>query len=263
MAVAELKFLVAGYGMPAEFALNSLFAQGVPPAQVALLTHDEDARNRGLHEVARLRGLRMSTSPAKAPITAEWVAAFAPDVLISMHYRSLIPKIILDQARLGGVNLHPSLLPLYRGTNSVAWVIVNGESETGFTFHRMDAKFDTGAILIQERLPITATDTAFSLFHRQIVRAMCRFEEVVDMMVCGEPGTLQPAEGTYYPRKLPHEGKIDIAWPLAQVDRFIRAMQFPPFDPAVVEYGGEIYHVHSISDYLALTEKLGLRRKFA
>lgn len=257
MAAAELKFLVAGYGMPAEFVLSALFGNGVPPEQVALLTHDDDARNRGLHSVARLRGVPISTARANDPATVEWVAAFEPDVLISMHYRSLIPQPVLDLARLGGVNLHPSLLPLYRGTNSVAWVIINGEPETGFTFHRMDAKFDTGNILIQERLPIKETDTAFSLFHRQIIRAMHRVDDVVDMMVRGETGTPQPAEGTYFPRKLPHDGKIDTTWPLAKIDRFIRAMQFPPFDPAVVEHGGVTYHVRNIGDYRTLAEKLG------
>jgi methionyl-tRNA formyltransferase len=255
MAAAELKFLVAGYGMPAEFALNALFAQGVPPGQVAILTHPDDARNRGLHAIAALRGISICEQPAKAPASVTWAKTFAPDVLLSLHYRNLIPKSILELAPLGGINLHPSLLPDYRGTNSVAWVIINGETETGFTFHRMDEKFDMGPILLQEKLPIYPYDTAFSLFHRQIVRAMACLEAVIERVLAGDPGSVQPEGGSYFSRALPHGGVIDVTWPVEKIERFIRAMYFPPFPPASVVKDGRVYTVAGFDDYNKLFPK--------
>lgn len=256
MAATEPKFLIAGYGMPAEFAVNTLFGQGVPPERIAILTHPADARNHGLHALATLRRISICEESAKAPASIGWAKAFAPDVLLSIHYRNLIPKTILDLAPLGGINLHPSLLPNYRGTNSVAWVLINGEAETGFTFHRMNEEFDKGPILLQERLSISPDDTAFSLFHRQIVRAMARLETVVERVMAGDPGSVQPSGGSYFPRALPFGGMIDTNWPMDKIERFIRAMYFPPFPPASVLKEGKAYDVARLEDYKMLFPSL-------
>ncbi|WP_424629449.1 formyltransferase family protein [Bradyrhizobium sp. SYSU BS000235] len=256
MAAAELKFLVAGYGMPAEFTVNTLFGLGVLPGRIAILTHPPDARNHGLHALAALRRVSLYEEPAKAPASIAWVKAFRPDVLLSMHYRCLIPKAMLDLAPLGGVNLHPSLLPNYRGTNSVAWVLINGETETGFTFHRMDEEFDTGPILLQEKLAISPNDTAFSLFHRQIVRAMARLEAVIERVVADDPGSVQPPGGSYFPRALPFGGMIDASWPIDKIERFIRAMYFPPFPPARMMKDGKAHDVARLEDYEALFSRM-------
>lgn len=249
----QRRFLVAGYGLPAEFGLMSLFAMGVAPDNIALLTHPSDSRNVGLRSLADLRKLRTCDAPAKSPETLDWVRDFAPDLLISLHYRSLVPRDMLQLLPLGGVNLHPSLLPNYRGTNSVAWVLINGEPITGFTFHRMDERFDTGNILLQDVIPIEETDTAFSLFHRQIIRSMGKLEGVIGQMLAGDPGIPQSPGGSYYPRALPHNGLIDPAWDRGAIDRFIRAMHFPPFSPAAVVLDGQTHTVESISEYLELT----------
>jgi methionyl-tRNA formyltransferase len=248
-AIASNRYLIAGYGLPAEFGVMTLFGLGVPPQQIAILTHPDDARNRGLHAIAALRDIPLWEHPAKAPTSLEWAEGFGPDILLSLHYRNLIPKQILELAGLGAVNLHPSLLPNYRGTNSVSWVIINGETETGFTFHRMDEKFDTGPILLQERIPIRPDDTAFSLFHRQIVRAMARLETVIDQVVKGDCGQVQPEGGSYFPRALPHQGLIDTNWSSERIERFIRAMYFPPLDPASVMKDRAIYPVRSLEEY--------------
>lgn len=254
-SAASKRYLIAGYGLPAEFGVTTLFGMGVPPDQIAVLTHPEDARNRGLHAIAALRNLSICEQPPKASTSVAWAKNFAPDVLLSLHYRSLIPKQILELPPLGGINLHPSLLPNYRGTNSVAWVIINGETETGFTFHRMEETFDTGPILLQEKLPIFPNDTAFSLFHRQIVRAMARLDAVIERLVRGEPGLVQHENGNYFARALPHGGMIDANWSAEQIERFIRAMYFPPFPPAKVTKDGRVHTVATFDDYRKLFPK--------
>jgi methionyl-tRNA formyltransferase len=253
-SIASGRYLIAGYGLPAEFGVMALFSMGVPPDQIALLTHPDDERNRGLHAIAALRGISICEHPAKSPASIEWAKEFAPDVLLSLHYRNLIPKQILDLPPLGGVNLHPSLLPNYRGTNSVVWVIINGETETGFTFHRMDEEFDTGPILLQEKILIWPHDTAFSLFYRQIVRAMARFETVIEKVFAKEPGYIQPEGGSYFPRALPHRGVMDESWPIERIERFIRAMYFPPFPPASLVKDGKTYALTTFDEYKRLSK---------
>ena len=241
--------------MPAEFALHELFGTGVSPEQILLLTQTSDARNAGLVSLATLRGVLMITDPASRDATIARVQAHVPDIIASIHYRSRIPRSILSEARLGTINLHPSLLPRYRGTNSVPWVIVNGETETGFTYHSMTEEFDTGRILLQQRVTIDRQDTAFSLFHRQIVAAMPLFNEVVRMVASGERGQPQKGEGSYYPRSVPYQGFIDPSWDDDRVERFIRAMYFPPFDPARIVVDGSTHLISTMAAFRNVTRR--------
>ena len=74
-----------------------------------------------------------------------------PDLIISAYYRKIFPKELIDIPRLGIVNIHPSLLPFYRGPVPTAWAILNNESEFGITLHKVDAGIDTGDILFQSK----------------------------------------------------------------------------------------------------------------
>lgn len=249
----KLKYLVAGYGLPAEYGIATLFGYGCKPNQIRLLTHEADERNAGLVEMAKLRGLQYRVVSPKDNSIADWVVEFEPDIILSLHYRNLIPGRILDVAKMGSVNLHPSLLPKYRGANSVAWAIINGETRTGFSFHRMSECFDAGRILIQEGIDIAPADTAFSLFHRQIACAMKRLDEVIAMIASNVPGLEQIGEPSYYGRDLPFSGIIDPMWGPEKIERFIRAMYFPPFKPAVVKLNGQFIPVHSMEEYNSIT----------
>ncbi|MBF6592146.1 MAG: methionyl-tRNA formyltransferase, partial [Ktedonobacterales bacterium] len=87
-----------------------------------------------------------------------------PDLLLVAGFRWRLPAEVLALPRLGCVNAHPSLLPRYRGPNPLYWQVANGETEIGLTLHRMDADFDTGAILAQRTLPLAPDDDIDSLF---------------------------------------------------------------------------------------------------
>jgi methionyl-tRNA formyltransferase len=246
------RFLLAGYGFPAEYGLLQLFAAGVMPEQILALTDPLDDRNAGFVHALRLRGITHRFESAKTPTTIEAVQDFAPDIIISLHYRQRIPPAILQTARLGTVNLHPSLLPKYRGTNSVPWAIIHGEKETGFTFHTMEADFDTGHILLQQPIPIRPDDTAFSLFHRQITVAMPYLSDVLKKIIVKDRGIPQQGEGSYFPRAVPHGGHIDPTWSDAQIEHYIRAMIFPPFAPALLSINGVDHPVPTMAEYTRL-----------
>lgn len=247
--VRSLRFVLAGYGMPAEYALHELFGSGVEPDQILVITQASDSRNAGFVSLATLRGVPISTEPAGHQSVIELVREHRPDILMSTHYRSRIPGSVLGAARLGTINLHPSLLPRYRGTNSVAWAIINGETETGFSFHTMTSEFDTGRILLQERMKIERDDTAFSLFHRQITAAMPQLGRVLRMVAAGEVGVEQNGEASYYGRSIPYDGIINPSWDEEKIERFIRAMHFPPLEPARLIVDGTIHMITSMEAY--------------
>jgi methionyl-tRNA formyltransferase len=86
-----------------------------------------------------------------------------PDVIVVSAYGQILPKEILFLPKYGGINIHASLLPAYRGAAPINWAIIRGEPFTGITIMQMDEGMDTGAILLQERIPIDPHDTAGTL----------------------------------------------------------------------------------------------------
>jgi methionyl-tRNA formyltransferase len=117
--------------------------------------------------LARRMGLPLfATGGGQAGQLADSIRATAPDILVVSGYHRLIPREILDLAPRGGINLHPSLLPRYRGPCPWKWAIVNGERWSGVTVHVMDEGFDTGPILSQQPVEIGPDETGGELFHR-------------------------------------------------------------------------------------------------
>ena len=108
----------------------------------AIFTHaDNPGENAFFGSVSRLAadaGIPVyAPDDVNHPIWAERIGQLAPDVIFSFYYRHLISDAILALAPAGAFNLHGSLLPKYRGRAPLNWVLVNGESETGVTLHRM------------------------------------------------------------------------------------------------------------------------------
>ncbi len=104
------------------------------------------------------------------PLWIERIREMKPDVLFSFYYRNLLGDEILNLAPKGAFNLHGSLLPKYRGRAPLNWVLVNGESETGVTLHRMVNRADAGDIVAQQAVAIGADDAALTL-HRKLCAA--------------------------------------------------------------------------------------------
>lgn len=89
-----------------------------------------------------------------------------PDLIISASYGQKIPGAALSRARYGGMNVHPSLLPRWRGGDPVPWSILAGDRSAGVSVTRLSEAFDQGEILSQQEVPITETDTSDPLRSR-------------------------------------------------------------------------------------------------
>ncbi len=92
------------------------------------------------------------------------IAAFEADLFVVVAYGKIIPGEVFELPKYKTINLHPSLLPKYRGAAPIEWAIINGENETGITVQRINEKLDAGDVLAQERIVIGRDMTAGDLY---------------------------------------------------------------------------------------------------
>ncbi len=96
----------------------------------------------------------------------EAIRTKAPDLLVVVAFGQILKKYLLDIPRWGGLNIHASLLPRYRGAAPINWAIINNETKTGLTAMRIDEGLDTGPALMKEELIILPDETAGQLHDR-------------------------------------------------------------------------------------------------
>lgn len=160
---------------------------------------------------------------------------FKPDVICSIYYRYIIGADLIKCVNGKIFNLHPSLLPKYKGCSSLSWAMINGETECGFTFHYIESKVDNGNIIIQKKIIIEDFDTGSSLYFKVMFYAMEYFNKAFSLVNNGYLGVRQSdLDASYYRRGAPFNGQIDINWDHNKKDRFIRAMNYQPLPPAKI-----------------------------
>src|SRR5260370_2345464 len=141
---------------------------------------------RGVKEIAQSAGIPVIQPPSIN--LAEGVAALRtlkPDLLVVAAYGQILSPEVLLVPPMGGINVHASLLPKYRGAAPVAWAIWRGETRTGVTIIRMSAGLDAGDMLAQESLEIGPEETAGELESRLAPLGARLALEVVDRLMIG------------------------------------------------------------------------------
>jgi len=148
-----------------------------------------------------------------------------PDLFVVCDYGQILKGATLDIAPRGGINLHGSLLPKYRGAAPVAWAIYHGETESGDTVIQMTPGLDAGPMLGQVRLPISADDTAESLEARLSEIGAPLVVEVVDAIAAGttSPSEQDTSQATKAPRLKKEDGQIDWSRSAVEIERQVRA----------------------------------------
>ncbi|HZC46638.1 MAG TPA: formyltransferase family protein, partial [Candidatus Acidoferrum sp.] len=152
-----------------------------------------------------------------------------PSIIYSFSYRNLIPASVLELAPLGAYNLHPSLLPAYRGRAPVNWVLVNGEREAGVTLHHMVARADAGDIVGQRAVPIDDNDNALTLYRKLVPIGVELIDELHPKIVAGTAPRrkMDISQGSYFGRRKPEDGRIDWRWPARRIFNLVRAVTHP------------------------------------
>lgn len=173
------------------------------------------------HKLPILQPLKM-----KDPAFLDSLAAWKPDLIVVAAFGRILPKVILDLPSRGCINVHASLLPKYRGAGPIQWAIIRGERETGITTMLMDEGMDTGAILLQEQLPIAPDDTAGTLSAklaevggRLLIDTIAQFER-------GEcvPKPQDHARATLAPLLKKEDGLLDWTLPAPELANRVRGL---------------------------------------
>lgn len=130
----------------------------------------------------------------------------SPDMVALAAFGQIIPKAILDIPPLGCLNVHPSLLPKYRGAAPINWSLINGDSKTGVTIMLMDEGMDTGDILLQEEIDIDPEEVYDDLHDRlSFIGAELLLKAVENIIAGTISGTPQDSSGATYAPKLTKE----------------------------------------------------------
>lgn len=174
----------------------------------------------------------------KTPEAQLRFANLKADAAIVAAYGLILPQAILDATPLGCINIHPSLLPRWRGAAPIQRSVMAGDSETGICIMQMDAGLDTGGILLTEHVIIAPNETAGELHDRLATASAPLLLKALEGLAAGRiTATPQPSEGVVYAHKISkEEARIDWSAPAAQIHHYIRGLS--PFPAATC-------HIHS------------------
>jgi methionyl-tRNA formyltransferase len=171
------------------------------------------------------------------------LAGLKPELIVVAAYGQILPKEALEIPPLGCLNLHPSLLPRYRGPSPVSAAILAGDSESGATIILMDEGMDTGPIIAQRRHPIDPDDTTATLTDKLSHLSANLLLEILPAWQGGEI-TPQPQDdgSSSYSRLLQKtEGELD--WSLPSVDLWHQIRAFLPWPGSYTRLEGKTLKV--------------------
>ena len=168
------------------------------------------------------------TRSVKGGEFVDWVVAMEPDIIVSTHFQQILPGRLFNCVRLGAFNLHPSLLPMYRGMSPQHWPIVFGDTETGVTVHRMVEEVDAGRIMRQVRIPLERDLYIHELQKKFLAVYGEIMVESVRLAAEGFPGVDQPSGGGSYFHKIRDKDmQITLGMPVLRAYCMIRAFSLP------------------------------------
>jgi methionyl-tRNA formyltransferase len=151
----------------------------------------------------------------------------AADLMVVCDYGQILAPQTLAAARLGGINLHGSLLPKYRGAAPINWAIYNGETETGVTVIHMTPQIDAGPCIAQAATPIGAEETAVEVEARLAELGAPLVRSAIDALAAGRAEALpqNPSLASKAPRLKKTDGAIDWARPAECLKNQVRALE--------------------------------------
>ena len=216
------------------FALPTLMALAAGPHDLVAVYSQPDrpaGRGRRVTESPVKRraaelGLETRTPKSlKDSETVEALAALRPDAAVVAAYGKFLPKAVLDVFPKGALNLHPSLLPRWRGASPISAAILAGDDETGVTVMLVDEGMDSGPVLAQERETIGGADTAETLSDRLAANGAALTAATLDRWLAGEVEAVPQDESaaTFTQRLTREDGRIDWTDGAERIARQVRA----------------------------------------
>ena len=234
-------FALSGMG---NSVLQSLVTLGLKPA--LLVTRQET----GNYPYYQLQNIAITATELGIPICygkegEEKALQLKPDIILSATYHRILPLHLIKSATYA-FNVHPSLLPRYRGPNPFFWVLMNGEHETGVTVHYLTEELDKGDIVLQKKLLIAQDETQGSLRGKlaELSAEMTRelFVRIDNRQLHANKQSESLA--TYFPNISEREKHIDMMGNAEKIIRQVRALS--PWPGAILNNGIKIKNIHKI-----------------
>jgi methionyl-tRNA formyltransferase len=236
-----VNILFAGTPAFAAAALDALLQAGhrVP----LVLTQPDRPAGRGLKpQASAVKQLALSkqlavAQPAtlKDDVVIAQLAAVGADAMVVAAYGLILPESVLRLPRLGCLNIHASLLPRWRGAAPIQRAILAGDRETGVTIMQMDAGLDTGAMLLEQAIPIADDDNAQTLHDKLAALGA----QLIVRVLHEQPAAVAQdhARASYATKITKAEARIDWNRPAAELARAIRA--YNPMPGAYTTWQGQ------------------------
>jgi len=235
----------------ADFSVPSLRACSRICDVLAVITQPDRAGSRGrpaprpVADAARELDLQVwQPEKLRDPATTDAVLGLGLDALVVAAYGQILPARLLDGVPLGGINVHASLLPRWRGAAPVAAAILAGDERTGVSIMRMDAGIDTGPVFATRPLDIAPEATTPALTAALADLGAELLAGMLPRIAQGEADALpQPDDGATYARRL-SRSDAPLQWAsvsAVEVDRRVRALN--PWPGVVTRLGGTDVHV--------------------
>lgn len=224
-----------------EFAVPSLRAVADRTQLLGVVTQPDRPAGRG--HALRPTPLKTAALELGVPVhEPKSLRAFANecvnghyDLFVLASYGKILPQVLLDLPKLGAFNVHPSLLPKYRGATPIQTALLEGETQTGVTIMLMDAGMDTGDVVLQERTPIADDERYGELHDRLAIFGAQALSHAIDFARSGHvPHTPQEGKPSVTRPLRKEDLVIDWSWPAKRIVNAVRAFAPAPGARAVL-----------------------------
>ena len=200
---------------------------------IGVVAHPEDPeegdRYESVYDYAKKHQIPVIRAKGKEAQVKFFLQDNKPDLIWVTDYRYLLPHSILQISAEGAVNLHPSLLPKYRGRAPVNWAIIQGEKEIGLTAHFISTGMDDGDIIEQRSFSLTKEEDVGDALNKLMPLYYVITKEVIRNFIDGNVSRYKQNENlaTTYKARKPDDGKINWQQTAVQIRDFIRAVATP------------------------------------
>jgi methionyl-tRNA formyltransferase len=164
------------------------------------------------------------------PAFMDCLKKYDADIYVVVAYGRIIPRNVFEYPRLKTINLHPSLLPKYRGAAPVQWALINGERETGVTVQLINEELDAGDIIVQERIALDDAMTAGDLYDLAIPLGSGALVRAIDLLASGQacPAPQDHSQATYCGKITRDLARLDWSRPARDLHNLVRGLNPRP-----------------------------------
>lgn len=181
--------------------------------------------------------------PINSKKVYEKVKAYAPDLCVICHFERIIKEPILSVPKYGFINVHPSMLPNYRGMAPQHWPIINGEKEAGITCHYVDEGTDTGNIIVQRIVPLNDDMYVSDLQRIWLKEYTTLVVEAIEHIMNGAPTIKQKhLKGSYFGKLKDEQCIINPHGTVKEAYNLVRGVSLPYFGAKYKDY--RVYRAH-------------------